>query len=279
MNRTKLYVSAALFLFITVFKLTAPTAASDLREEILPIISQSTDYTQAIQVIGEKLTADAAETPGEIAAEEISLPSFPEIETLEKHIKTNYQIVYDRMTSPENSEAEKAPSEEIFSEEPELPEAVAAFFAAQQPYSGYGVPETVSYELLELPFAYTSPVSGMASSGFGYRLHPIFNEVKFHYGTDFSAWTGTPIQAFADGFVQAAGNSDSYGLYLIISHGNGWRTLYAHCSQLNVTEGAAVTMGQEIALAGDTGQTTGPHLHFELMCGDIYHNPEFYINC
>lgn len=278
MNRTKLYVSAALFLFITIFKLSAPTAASDLREKMLPAISHNTDYTQTLNDLGARLTADEEMIP---ASDETAVPETlqqPVITPLAEHLKVYYPLVYEEFTSRNKTDPAPESPEPAAPEEPVVPEVVSAFLEAQAPYSGYSIPETVSYELAELPFAFTSPVAGMASSGFGYRLHPIFGEVKFHYGTDFSAWTGTSIQAFADGFVQAAGNSDSYGLYLILNHGNGWTTLYAHCSRLCVTEGSPVTMGQQIALAGETGQATGPHLHFELMCNNIYFNPEFYIN-
>ena len=80
----------------------------------------------------------------------------------------------------------------------------------------------------ELPFEYTSPVAGVTSSGFGYRMHPIKNEVKYHYGTDLAADTGTPITAFADGMIVAQGDSDSFGKYVMIDHPDGYRTLYVH---------------------------------------------------
>ena len=278
MNRTKLYVSAALFLFITIFKLAVPTAASDLREKILPAISHNTDYTQALNDLGAHLVVNRESVPELVELADTHPLQEPVVRPLTEHIKVYYPQVYAEFTSCAKSDSTQESTESVEPEETEMPDVVAAFLEAQEPYSCYSIPETVSYELAELPFAFTSPVEGMTSSGFGYRVHPIFNEVKFHYGTDFSAWTGTSIQAFADGFVQAAGNSDSYGLYLILNHGNGWTTLYAHCSQLCVTEGSAVTMGQQIALAGETGQATGPHLHFELMCNNIYFNPEFYIN-
>ena len=121
-----------------------------------------------------------------------------------------------------------------------------------------------------------SPASGIKSSGFGYRLHPIENTVKYHYGTDFAANTGTAITAFADGVIVAAGDSDSYGKYMIIDHSDGYSTLYAHCSELCMGCGN-VSKGDVIARVGSTGAATGPHLHFELMCNDTYLNPEFYL--
>ena len=152
-----------------------------------------------------------------------------------------------------------------------------AFLNEQAVYSGYAVPANVSYAVNELPFAHASPVAGYTSSGFGYRLHPLENKVKFHYGTDFAANSGTAVCAFADGTVLAAGQDDGYGNYVKIRHADGYTTLYGHCSKLLVRAGETVTMGQKIALVGATGKATGPHLHFELMHDGYYYNPEFYL--
>ena len=163
---------------------------------------------------------------------------------------------------------------------PQLQAALAAreaFLNEQAVYSGYAVPANVSYAVNELTFAHASPVAGYTSSGFGYRLHPLENKVKFHYGTDFAANSGTAVCAFADGTVLAAGQDDGYGNYVKIRHADGYTTLYGHCSKLLVRAGETVTMGQEIALVGATGKATGPHLHFELMHDGYYCNPEFYL--
>ena len=163
---------------------------------------------------------------------------------------------------------------------PELQAAFAAreaFLDAQAVYSGYAVPANVSYAVSELPFAHGSPVAGYTSSGFGYRLHPLENKVKFHYGTDFAANSGTTVCAFADGTVLAAGQSEGYGNYVKLGHAGGYATLYGHCSKLLVRAGETVTLGQPIALVGATGKATGPHLHFELMHDGYYYNPEFYL--
>ena len=148
--------------------------------------------------------------------------------------------------------------------------------ASQKAFSSYAVPSNVSYDYSKLPFKYTSPVKGVTSSGFGYREHPIQNEVKYHYGTDFAANTGEKVCAFADGTIYAIGENDSYGKYVIIDHADGYRTLYAHCSK-HLKGSGKVKRGEAIALVGETGAATGPHLHFELIKGQTYLNPEFYI--
>ena len=108
------------------------------------------------------------------------------------------------------------------------------------------------------------PVDGPIVSGFGYRVHPIFRRVKFHYGVDISAPSGKPIRAAAGGVVVFAGWRRAYGNTVIIDHGDGMATLYAHCSRILVGEGEVVKQGQIIALVGSTGLSTGPHLHFEV---------------
>lgn len=144
-------------------------------------------------------------------------------------------------------------------------------------YSDQNLPENVSMEQAILDFDYCTPVSGVLSSGFGYRDHPVEGEERFHYGVDLAADSGTSILSFADGMVTAVGESSSYGRYCIVSHTGGYSTLYAHCSKVTVSSGAAVTEGQKIAEVGETGMATGPHLHFELQRDGTYLNPIYYV--
>lgn len=145
-------------------------------------------------------------------------------------------------------------------------------------YSGESVPANVNLTQAVLGFNYCTPVSGTLSSGFGYREHPIDGEEKFHYGIDIAADTGTEIDCFAKGTVTAVGESNSYGKYLIVSHQNSYSTLYAHCSAITVHSGETVKEGEKIAEVGETGLATGPHLHFELHCGNQYLNPIYYVS-
>ena len=108
------------------------------------------------------------------------------------------------------------------------------------------------------------PVAGSITSGFGYRLHPIYKVRKMHTGVDISASSGTPIHAAAGGTVVHAGRWGGYGNCVIIDHGGGLATLYAHCSSLAVSSGQEVKQGETVGYVGSTGLSTGPHLHFEV---------------
>lgn len=145
-------------------------------------------------------------------------------------------------------------------------------------YSQENLPKGVSLEQAILGFDYCTPVAGTLSSDFGYREHPMEGEERFHYGIDLAADTGTEIRCFADGTVTAVGDSSSYGRYCVVAHEGGYSTLYAHCSRITASSGAAVKRGEKIAEVGETGMATGPHLHFELQQNGAYLNPIYYVS-
>ncbi len=121
------------------------------------------------------------------------------------------------------------------------------------------------------------PIRAPITSNFGWRVHPILGTQKFHNGLDFGAPTGTPIQAAERGTVIFAGWYGGYGNAVIIDHGNGATTLYAHASRLTVQEGQVVQQGQVVALVGSTGLSTGPHLHFEVRINGEPQDPSYYL--
>jgi murein DD-endopeptidase MepM/ murein hydrolase activator NlpD len=100
-------------------------------------------------------------------------------------------------------------------------------------------------------------------SGFGERIHPITKTKRFHSGVDIGAPSGTPITAFDDGVVTFAGPKGGYGNLVTIDHGNGVETRYAHQSQVGVSAGDQIKAGETLGYVGSTGNSTGPHLHFE----------------
>lgn len=103
------------------------------------------------------------------------------------------------------------------------------------------------------------------SSGFSYRIHPIYNINKFHYGMDFVAPTGTAVYATADGTVEMAGDYLGYGNYIKINHGYDYETAYGHLNSIGVRKGQKVVRGQAIGTVGNTGISTGDHLHYEVI--------------
>jgi len=117
------------------------------------------------------------------------------------------------------------------------------------------------------------PVTGWISSGYGYRTDPITGEYEFHGGLDLAADAGQPIHAAMDGTVIVSKEVEDYGKYLVIQHSTTLKTYYAHCKSLKVKEGKAVRKGDVIALVGSTGQSTGPHLHFEVRINNKRINP------
>ena len=119
--------------------------------------------------------------------------------------------------------------------------------------------------------------AGYISSTFGYRTQPIAGASTNHKGIDFAAATGTPIYAAAAGTVISAGYAGNAGNLLVINHGNGLLTYYMHCNKIYVSAGQKVSRGQNVAAVGTTGNSTGPHLHFQVMLNGTPVNPANYL--
>lgn len=117
------------------------------------------------------------------------------------------------------------------------------------------------------------PAQGPVVSGFGMRWHPILGGYRMHTGIDIGASYGAPIVASDDGVVLFVGWYGGYGNTVIIDHGGGLSTLYAHCSAILVSQGINVQRGQAVARVGATGYATGPHLHFEIRVNGVPVNP------
>ncbi|MDQ1769591.1 peptidoglycan DD-metalloendopeptidase family protein [Labilibaculum sp. A4] len=105
---------------------------------------------------------------------------------------------------------------------------------------------------------------GRISSGYGWRIHPIYKTRKFHDGMDFNGTVGTPIYATGDGVVTYKNTERGYGKKIVIDHGFGYKTVYAHLNGYNVKAGQKVRRGEVIAFLGNTGSSTGPHIHYEV---------------
>lgn len=157
------------------------------------------------------------------------------------------QAIYDRDTSERAYEELMAASEEVAN----------MIRRNQMAASGYSGASAGAGGMIW-------PISGPITSEFGWRTHPIFGTSRFHSGLDIGGDYGMPIYAAAAGTVIYAGWISGYGNAVIIDHGGGVTTLYGHNESLNVGEGEVVSQGQVIAMCGSTGNSTGPHCHFEV---------------
>lgn len=302
----QLAVCAALFAVVLVGKGVFPQRLAEVRETMGTILHADTDFVAAFTALGQSLEAGepAGETLGELWSQ-VFAPS----SDLEDSEETNAAVgaangggaLTQAVWEGENQGAPWAvetllngtwmePEEETaatpFSQtgapaqaaEPE-PEAAAEPAVVHVDYTGPALPANTSMDQYRLDLSETvTPVLGWLSSPFGWREHPVDGLEKFHNGVDLAVNTGTPIGAFAAGTVEYIGDSPTeYGLYLQIDHGNGVKSFYAHCSKLCVQQGQQVTAGQTVAEAGETGNATGPHLHFELKYQGVRINPIYYI--
>ena len=127
---------------------------------------------------------------------------------------------------------------------------------------------------------YIWPLPGYSpGSAYGWRIHPIWGDMRFHAGEDIGAPSGTPILAADSGVATVIpNNGNGYGNYIMINHGGGRVTLYAHMSAFAVSNGATVTQGQVIGYVGSTGNSTGPHLHFEVRVNGATTDPKSYFS-
>ena len=121
--------------------------------------------------------------------------------------------------------------------------------------------------------SYRWPVVGKINSPFGWRRHPVTRRRDFHTGVDIKAPRGRAIKAAKAGRVEYAGWMGGYGRVVVVRHGDGYSTLYAHCNSISVRKGQSVSQGQTIASVGTSGRSTGPHLHFEIRNGQSPQNP------
>jgi murein DD-endopeptidase MepM/ murein hydrolase activator NlpD len=129
----------------------------------------------------------------------------------------------------------------------------------------------------ERKLIYPLPRRVQVTSPFGLRIHPITGRRELHKGVDLAAKMRTPVRAAAAGLVRFAGRMRGYGLVVMIEHGDGLSTLYAHLSAISVMAGRRVKAGEGIGYTGNSGLSTGPHLHFEVRVKDEPVDPEKFI--
>lgn len=118
---------------------------------------------------------------------------------------------------------------------------------------------------------------GFLSSRFGRRMNPFTGRIARHVGVDYRARTGTPVMSTADGVVTMAKKKGSFGLVIEVNHGNGFKTRYAHLSKILVKRGKRVKRGEIIGLVGNSGRSTGSHLHYEVIFRKVHRDPLHYV--
>lgn len=122
------------------------------------------------------------------------------------------------------------------------------------------------------------PCYGRVVSPFGWRIHPVYGEPHFHTGIDIANNIGTPIHATADGTVKYTGWQEGYGKVVVLEHKFGYSTVYGHLSTIKVKPGQKISRGEVVGLMGDTGTSTGPHLHYEVWKDSRICNPVKFVN-
>lgn len=268
---------------------------------ILAIISKSdsfSDMLTAMDDVGEIMESDRQLEEAYIAArenteivkadyedtrselEELKAQLKEEQEELEKDIEEAIQIILDLENDLENRQAEydaimaaedaaNATIDKLVAELEAQRAAEAAAAAAAAGGSSGGGSANASGSFLWPVASYV-----YVSSRFGLRVHPITGEKKSHTGIDIASNQGTAVYASDGGSVTLAGWNGGYGNCIMIDHGNGYVTLYGHLSSISVSVGQTVSQGATIGAVGSTGNSTGPHLHFEVLKNGTRIDPE-----
>lgn len=197
---------------------------------------------------------------------------------LEEEIAEASELIAELEADIEAFEVEYAANEAAeYALQLEIKEATDAFNEAQELLKAQiaaGSTSSSAYVEGSGSFMWPTPGWNTVTSPFGWRIHPIFLTEKYHSGIDIAANSGTSIYASDGGTIQTAVYSSSYGNYVVVNHGNGYTTLYAHMSSMAVSVGQTVSQGEVIGYVGSTGWSTGPHLHFEISLNGSQIDPE-----
>ncbi|MDY4635661.1 MAG: peptidoglycan DD-metalloendopeptidase family protein [Candidatus Limivicinus sp.] len=253
------------------------TAMDDVGE-IMESDRQLEDAYIAARENTESVKADYEDTRAEL--EELKAQLKAEQEELEKDIEEAIQIILDLENDLENRQAEydaimaaedaaNATIDKLVAELEAQRAAEAAAAAAAAGGSSGGGSANASGSFLWPVASYV-----YVSSRFGLRVHPITGKTKSHTGIDIASNQGTAVYASDGGTVTLAGWNGGYGNCIMIDHGNGYVTLYGHLSSISVSVGQTVSQGATIGAVGSTGNSTGPHLHFEVLKNGTRIDPE-----
>lgn len=262
---TRLVVCGIVLALILVCKTLFPDQIGAFAQSISQIVGRNANFSEAFASVGRAMSGE--EDVGQSLQDAFHAVFGPS--EIQAEGEAEDSAITESVSKSVNLSADTEKVYENTSDEKELSDPLGG-------YAMQSLPENASLEQRNLGFSCTTPVVGVLSSAFGWRDHPTEGGTRFHYGIDLAAETGSEIVAFADGEVFAVGESSTLGKYIILTHSGGYKTLYAHCSEIVVKSGS-VLMGECIARVGESGDATGPHLHFELQNGTLYLNPIYYI--
>ena len=241
----------------------------------MEIVSQIMDYDKRIveeykalkaQIETQKAALESDRKDKQDYADDLE-QTYEEIEAQKKE----YKALKAKVDS--DLELKKAEAERMLREQDAINDEIAALSRQEAASSGGGGGRVYSGSLV-----WPCPSYSRISSPYGYRVHPISGTRKLHKGLDIAASSGNPVIAAASGTVVKSYFSSSYGNYVVISHGGGMMTAYAHMTRRMVSAGQTVAAGQQVGTVGSTGNSTGPHLHFEVYVGGSTTNPMNYFS-
>ena len=241
----------------------------------MEIVSQIMDYDKRIveeykalkaQIETQKAALESDRKDKQDYADDLE-QAYEEIEAQKKEYKALKAKVDSDLA------LKKAEAERMLREQDEINDEIAALSRQETAASGGGGGKVYSGSLV-----WPCPSYSRISSQYGYRTHPISGTRKLHKGLDIAASSGNPVIAAASGTVVKSYFSSSYGNYVVISHGGGLMTAYAHMTRRLVSAGQTVAAGQQVDTVGSTGNSTGPHLHFEVYVGGSTTNPMNYFS-
>ena len=236
-------------------------------------ITTISEYDRTMLVEFQAVVKDVEEQEAALQAE------YDELETMQNDLITKQDSVTELMET-KDAEIEQI-SSDLGNTKDKLSELQAAAAAAerkqQEKNSGYSNNAGASVITGNGTFTHPCPGYTYISSEFGYREQPIAGASTNHKGMDFAAPIGTPIYAAASGTVTSASYSGNAGNMIVINHGNGLQTYYMHCNSMYVRAGQTVSKGQNIGAVGSTGNSSGPHLHFQVMQNGTPVNPRNYL--
>lgn len=260
--------------------LLSATSFSDMLtrlEQVSQIMEFDREVIQSVQELKEQLEQQKAELEEAKTEQETYKAELEEKQAELDAQRAEYQEVVDKLEA--DQEEKERQIKEIEGEMDEIDDELARIAkeeAAKAAAAAGKSSGSYKYNLKSGELLWPCPVYNRISDSYGWRFHPIYKTQKFHKGTDVASGAGNPVIAAKGGTVSKSYYSSSYGNYIVINHGGGLMTAYAHLNSRLVQVGDKVSAGQKIGTVGSTGASTGNHLHYEVYVNGSTVNPLSY---